>query len=158
MKKGMIGIIGAGVGTIAGAFGVICMKNRSETKLLGKVEKFKGYYYLLNQWLILKQEGKSLEQYFVDNGYKTVAVYGMGEMGNRLCEELKESRKVKIEYVIDRNTDTYSEVRMFGMGEKLPVVDVIVVTATFAFDEIREELAEKLDVPVISLNDVVYEA
>lgn len=157
MKKVIVGIMGVGVGVVAGSFCVLRKKKKSDARLSGKIEKFKGYYYLLNQWLVLKQEGKSLEQYFVDNGYKTLAIYGMGELGNRLYEELKNSKRVKTEYVIDQNTTTYSEVRMFDMEGTLPDVDVVIVTAIFAFDDIREELIKKLDVPVVSLNDVVYE-
>ncbi|MCI8377476.1 MAG: hypothetical protein HFH72_03035 [Lachnospiraceae bacterium] len=157
MKKGMIGMIGAGLGAVVGGIGVSCLKSGSEAKLLAKIEKFKGYYYMLNQWLMLKQEGKSLEQYFVDNGYKAVAIYGMGEMGNRLYEELKGSNEVKVEYVIDQNTAAYSEVKIFGLEEEFPSVDVIVVTATFAYDEIKEALLQKSNALVVSLNDVIYE-
>lgn len=42
------------------------------------------FYDILNQWLMLKQEDKSLEKYFVENNISSVAIYGMGEMFNRL--------------------------------------------------------------------------
>ena len=122
----------------------------------GKIEKFKGYYNMLNQWLMLKQEGKSLEKYFEDNGYKNIAIYGMGEIGNRLYNELKDSKKVKIKYVIDKNADICSETRIFNIDDNFPDVDAVIITATFAFDEIKEELGKRLYVPVISIDDVIY--
>ena len=41
--------------------------------------------------------------------------------------------------------------------DDLPEVDLIVVTPVHYFDEIEEMLADKVDCPVISIEDVVYE-
>ncbi len=37
-------------------------------------------------------------------------------------------------------------------------VDAIVVTAITFYDEIKEELSRKIDCPIISLEDILYEA
>lgn len=158
MKKGMVAVLAAVAGAAAGAFGVGTMEGKVIEKKEGKIDKFKSYYNMLNQWLILKQEGKSLVKYFTDNDYKSVAIYGMGEMGNRLYDELKGSG-VSVKYAIDKEAGTtYAEVEVKELDEELEPVDVVVVTATFAFDEIKEKLNEKIDFPVVSLDDVVYEA
>lgn len=121
-----------------------------------KIIKFKGYYNMLNQWLALKQEGKSLAEYFVTNGYKEIAIYGMGEMGNRLYDELKDT-EIQVKYAIDKNAaSTYSELDVKEIDDELTEVDVVVVTATFAFDEIKEKFSGKVDMPIVSLEDVVY--
>ena len=39
----------------------------------------------------------------------------------------------------------------------LEEVDVIVVTAIHYFDEIESMLGEKVDYPIISLEDIIYE-
>lgn len=159
MKKGFITITSLLAGAAVGATAMGKVKNSAVEAKAEKIDKFKGYYNMLNQWLVLKQEGKSLEQYFVDNGYETVAIYGMGEMGNRLYDELKNSDKVKIKYAVDKNADSaYSELEVLESADDLPEVDVLVVTATFAFDEIEEELSGKIDYPIVSLDDVVYES
>ena len=41
--------------------------------------------------------------------------------------------------------------------DELEPVDVIVVTAIYYFDEIEDMLSEKVDYPVISLEDILYE-
>lgn len=157
MKKGLLtGVVGV-VGVIGGAAAMGMMKGKAVDAKAEKVDKFKGYYNMLNQWLILKQEGKSLEQYFINNGYKTIAIYGMGEMGNRLYDELK-GTSIQVKYAVDQNAaSTYSELEVIDKNEGFEDVDVMVVTATFAFDEILEEVSGKVDFPVISLEDVVYE-
>lgn len=156
MKKGM-GVLGAIAGAAAGAIVVKKLSDKEINQKTTKVDKFKGYYNMLNQWLCIKQEGKSLVAYFKENGYKTVAIYGMGEMGNRLYDELKNT-EIEVKYAIDKNAVcTYSELQVFEVEDDLPEVDVVVVTATFAFDEIEEELSEKVAMPIVSLEDVVYE-
>lgn len=158
MKKGILATVSVLAGAAVGATAMGKVKNSAVEAKAERVDKFKGYYNMLNQWLVLKQEGKSLEQYFVKNGYKTVAIYGMGEMGNRLYDELKNSDKVEVKYAIDKNAaSTYSELEVLESEDNLPEVDVVVVTATFAFDKIEEELNEKINYPIVSLDDVVYE-
>ena len=43
------------------------------------------------------------------------------------------------------------------MDDDLENVDAIVVTAITFFDEIAEKLEEKVNCPVISLEDILYE-
>lgn len=156
MKKGSVALISALLGAAAGGAGSTYFAEKKLEKNQKKVDKFKNYYSLLNQWLLLKQEGKSLEDYFVGKGIKTVAIYGMGEMGNRLYDELKNSQ-IKVLYGIDKEASTvYSELEVIECEEISEDVDVIVVTAVFAFEEIAEELKNKVEFPVISLEDVVY--
>ena len=63
-----------------------------------------------------------------------------------------------VKYVIDKNAETiYADVDIVRPEDTLEAVDAIVVTATYYFDEIEEALCEKVDCPVISLEDVLYE-
>jgi len=146
----LTGLAGGAIVTTKLKNNIICAKDE-------KIDKFKLYYNLLNQWLMIKQEGKNLEQFFLDKNYHSIAIYGMGEMGNRLYEELK-GTSIEVKYAIDKNAGkTYSELEVVELEDDLKKVDVIVVSAVFAFDEIEVELSEKMDCPIISLEDVVYE-
>jgi len=158
MKKGSVAVLSALFGAVAGAAGNNVLSQKKIDQKAEKVDKFKSYYNMLNQWLLLKQEGKSLEKYFEENGYKTIAIYGMGEMGNRLYDELKNSKVVEVKYAIDKNaSSTYSELDVIDVDDEMDEVDAVVVSAIFAFDEIEEDLGAKVDCPVVSLEDVVYE-
>lgn len=158
MKKGGIAVLSTLIGAAAGAAAVGKVQGKTINQKAEKVDKFKGYYNMLNQWLVLKQEGKSLEKYFTDNGFKTIAIYGMGEMGNRLYDELK-GTSVTVKYAVDKNAaSTYSELDVIDPDDEYEEVDAIIVSAIFAFDEIEEMLSDKVDFPIVSLEDVVYEA
>ena len=157
MKKGIVGMVGGMVGVIAGAVAVGKVTGGTIDEKKKKIDKFKSYYNMLNQWLLIKQKGGSLDKYFKENGYHKIAIYGMGEMGERLYDELKNT-EVKVEYAIDQAAESvYSELKVIGKEEDFAPVDAIIVTAVFAFDEIEEELREKVNCPILSLEDVVYE-
>lgn len=157
MRKGTVAVFSTIAGVIAGALVGGSVTGKSVEQKSKKVDKFRGYYNLLNQWLFLKQSGKSLEEYFEKNNYKKIAIYGMGEMGNRLYEELKNSN-INIKYAIDKEAEcVYSELKVVDLEEELEEVDVIVVAATFAFEEIEEKLRDQVDCMIVSLEDVVFE-
>lgn len=157
MKKGMVNVLSTILGATVGAVVAKKIAGKKVEEKMGKIDKFKRYYNMLNQWLILKQEGQSLEKYFTDNGYKTLAIYGMGEMGNRLYEELKNT-SIEIKYAIDKNASgKYADIDVKDLEDELEVVDVVVVSAIFVYGEIVEELGSVIDFPIISLEDVVYE-
>lgn len=112
---------------------------------------------MFNQWLILKQEGKTIEKYFAENGFRRIAVYGMSYAGERLIDDLK-GTEVEVAYGIDRNADRiFSEVEIVNVEDTLQPVDAVVVTAIYNFDEIEEKLSELMDCPIISLEDIIYE-
>ena len=156
MSKGKSVVLSIIGGTLIGAIIFGGINIRTVAKKEKKIDKFKSYYNVLNQWLCLNQSKRSIVKYFKDNGYSNIAIYGMGEMGNRLCDELKNS-EITVKYGIDKAaSSTYSEIDVYEMDDELEPVDVVVVSAIFIFDEVEEELSEKLGCPVVSLEDVVY--
>ena len=44
-----------------------------------------------------------------------------------------------------------------SVEDELEEVDAVIVTAVTFFDDILEKLSQKLDCPVISLEDILYE-
>lgn len=156
MKKGVLASLTAITGIVTGTVVSRKICNNIIEQKEEKVDKFKTYYNLLNQWLQLKQNGKSLSEYFSNNKYNEIAVYGMGELGNRFIEELSNT-KVQVRYAIDKKAaSTYSDLKLIEPDDELEQVDAIVVTAIFAFEEVKELLSEKIDCPIISLEEIVY--
>ena len=80
----------------------------------------------------------------------------MGDIGKLLLEELSGST-INVKYGIDRKATGEGEVVVVNPDDKLEKVDAIVVTAIAYFDEIEEMLSEKVNCPIISLEDIVYE-
>lgn len=157
MKKITIAGLAALLGASAGATAVKAVQKPKTLRRADHTQKMTEFYRLLIEWLRIKQEGKSLVSFFVRNGYKTVAIYGMKELGERLYDELKDS-EIQVKYIIDKNADAiYADVDVVNPEDTLEEVDVIVVTAIHYFDEIEGALAAKTDCPVMSLEDIVYD-
>lgn len=119
--------------------------------------KFRRYYELYNQWLKLKNDGYRLETFFSQNGYKKIAIYGMGEIANRLIEELEDS-SVDILYGIDKNmSQAFAEIDIIGMDEcdRFDDVDCIVVTPVHVYEKIKKELEGKTKAMLHSVEEIL---
>lgn len=122
-----------------------------------QAEKNRAMFMIMDQWTNLKQEGRSLEEYFLKDGYLRIAVYGMGVVGKRLIKELRNS-KIQVVYGIDKNEDmVYTDLDVVTMEDELTKVDAVVVTVVKEFDAIREALSEKIDCQVIAIEDILSE-
>lgn len=111
----------------------------------------------MNQWLILKQEKKTIKPYFEKNGYKKVAIYGMSYLGERLLDDLN-ALGIEVSYAIDKNaSNLYSEIDIYAPDDILPEVDAVIVTATYYYDEIVDTLSKKFNCSIISLEDILYD-
>ena len=156
MKKGKITLVTGALGTVAAG---LAAGRKLKKEYDGRVEltqKLGSYYHILNQWLMIYQNGDSLVSYFVDNKYKSIAIYGYKELGERLYDELKDS-DVEVKYIIDRTADNiYAEVDAYTPDDVLMEVDAVIVTASYYFEEIEKMLGDKLDCPIVSIGDVVF--
>lgn len=157
MKKGtVLGLVSCILGGAA-ASAVYFIKKNQNINEMDKVKKFKTYYSMLNQWLMLRNAEKKLEEYFINHGYQSVAIYGMGEMGERFYEEMKTSQ-IEIKYAIDKSADyVLADIKIYGIDDTWESVDVIIVTSIFAYEEIRKTLENKVSCPIVSLEDVIQE-
>jgi hypothetical protein len=155
----MIMLVGAGIG-IAGTHYFKKKNKNNKSKDVRGFEKYRKYYDVTNRWILLKNEGISIEKYFIDRGINSIAIYGMGELGNRLLEELKTSNSVEVKYGIDRaQGHTYIDFPIKSLkntDERYDDVDLIVVTAVFDMEKIRIELESKTKSEIVSLDDVVF--
>lgn len=149
------------VGGIIG--GIIYLAQKALKKETDYKNRFKSYYNVTNQWLLNKNEEKNVGDYFKDNNYKTIAIYGMGNMGELFYEEVKKT-DVKVAYFIDKN----AEELYYGIDD-IPVVnikdiesrekvDAIIVTPIYDFESISEDLVDSSKgAEIVSLEDVIYE-
>ena len=122
-----------------------------------KNDKLYKSYVLLIEWLSWKSRKKNIAEWLLNRDIKSVAIYGMGELGNRLYEDLSKFEDViNVNYVIDNNiTNTFSELPVLSLEDNLPKVDAIIVTPFFAFESIENPIKKKLpDTNIISLAEI----
>lgn len=157
MRKGIISVLSALTGAAigAGAVGKVVTGEKEKAKAMS--DKHLALFLMMNQWVKVKQEGKNLAEYFKENSYKKIAIYGMSYAGETLVDELKNT-EIEVAFGIDKNADSiYADVDIVSLEDDFVEVDAVVVTAIAFFDEIEEKLSEKVDCPILSLEDILFE-
>ena len=140
-------------------------KNRTDDEktekqaLLKELNKFRSYYKLLDRWLLLKEQGKRLDCFFKNHGYKKIVIYGFAALGKHLYEELADSSSVSVVGAMDRRRGLfYGDIVICSLEDELPECDAIIVTAVAESEEITRMLKRKTEKPIISLQEVVFYA
>lgn len=149
-------VLGILLGFSVGALNIIRLKNNRLKDVNKKEDKYRLYYKVLNKWLKIKNDGKSLSLYFSNNNINKIAIYGMGELGNRLYEELKNNEDILVIGGIDKDVDKTAEIKIYSLDETLPEIDAIIVTAIFEFDEIKNKLERVTNASILSIEDIVF--
>ncbi len=119
-------------------------------------DKFGRLFLLMSHWVQIRQEGKCISSYFHKNGYQTVAVYGLGRVGETLIKELSGS-DISVAYAIDQNADKDSDGFVVSPDSVLKQVNVVVVTPIASYGEIKLKLKEKMNCPIVSIEDILFE-
>lgn len=118
-------------------------------------DKYYFLYKMCKKWIQNKQKGISLEKKLDKSNVKKVAIYGWGEIGWLLDTELCKGR---IEYIIDRNAqDLIIKYPAFLPTDKLPAVDLVIVTIIDQYEVIKEELLKHNNIPICSIDELVCE-
>ena len=119
-------------------------------------------YVTMKQWLLNRNEGKYIAEYFDGCPYKSAAIYGAGDLGKLLIYELKDAN-IEIKYFIDRSAQGRVEeheipIYLCEQVNNLESVDVIIVTPINDYIQVTRELIhQEIDIPTISLRDIIFE-
>lgn len=125
--------------------------------LNNKITQYKTYWRLMDKWMRKKENNISLGSIIQRKGYSHIAIYGYGILGEHLIKEL-EKTEVVIDYLIDtRKTTNNYEFRMVNLDGELPETNLIVVSVINEYDTIYQRLAQMTDIPIVSLEEIVFE-
>lgn len=109
----------------------------------------------LRQSLYLLEDWHHVEQFMLNQGMCRIAIYGMGIVGEAFWERIRDT-KIEVVYGIDKWKDT-SCIEIKRPNEIGRDMDVIIVTVEPDFQNIRKELSEIIDVPIILLSSLLDE-
>lgn len=119
--------------------------------------KYIRMFGVLDYWFEMKRKHKEIETYFRNNDFRTIAVYGIGYLGKHFVEELDQS-DITVKFIVDKKAEqSPNKIAIYRPDDLFPEVDVIVVTAIVDFDDISDLLESKVDCPIVSLEDIIYE-
>ncbi len=120
-------------------------------KLCDKQKQFS----ILYQWKLLSSKNliqDYMKRFFKGNG--GVAIYGLGEWGILLYEELMQLG-IHVVYGIDRGVFSFYSLPVYKPDEPLQKVDYIIVTPIRALNEIKAQMEEKKIGKVVTIEEIV---
>ena len=81
----------------------------------------------------------------------------MNDIAHVMIAELKES-DVTVSFCVDRNADNlFLEMPSYRPDQELPEVDACVVALPDIYKDISETLSKKMNCPILSIEDVVWD-
>ncbi len=151
MKKNKEIVIAFFMGIFVMFFGKKVFQNKAR---VSNQDKFGAYYDVLNKWLKLKETNQTIEEHLKKKGIKTVAIYGMGDLGKHLLNDLKNT-DIEVKYAIDRSFLAISEIDIYEPDADMPPVDAVIITPVFDYDSICKNLKLKVNCKLLSIADLV---
>jgi len=147
--------------------GVLQLKNMAdriffskERRMLKKeLERFQWLLKITNELLCLNISQKHWYQPLERKGYQNVAVYGMGELGIRLAEDIILNSSMKLLYGLDQNAHQLSLVCPVYQLEEiydLPKPDIIVLTAHSTDDILKRSSGDASGCEVLKIEEVIH--
>ncbi len=120
-------------------------------------DKYKLYYELLSSINSALMKGKHLYE-CIDPAVRTVAIYGMGNIGKILYEDFSQCENHTVSYCIDnRNAKNDLPVECISLAEleKYEKTDLVIVSVPLDFEMIRDSIYTIYDTKVISIVDLI---
>jgi len=119
-----------------------------------RAEKFELYYNDIDLWLTLREEGINIATQLKKRSVETVAIYGFGITGRHLLYDLQNA-ELSCKYIVDRQkSKVHADLPVYTPDEKLPNVDLIIISSYFYMDEI----SKMLPYSSVSLGELIHAA
>lgn len=112
---------------------------------------------MYEQWIRLMHAGRGIANYLQSRGYSHVALYGLGETGKLVIQEL-DGAGIPIDYILDPDStfNHYNGHEIKKNDSGLKPTDVMIITEFSNRDDVADELESTLDCPVLALDDLLF--
>lgn len=118
-----------------------------------KMIRFEGYWKILDKLLVFKERGRAVADLLNERDIHTIIIYGIGMLGRHIAHDLSGSQ-VKIVCAIDRKISNEFEFPVISLEEEIPEADAILVTPTYDFLQIKEQLKKNTQISILSIEDI----
>lgn len=116
----------------------------------------------LKRWLENRNNNRNISDYFMECGYRSIAIFDAGEIGHILYDEIKNS-EIEIKWFVDKNAEGICEID--GIPVKriqevfdLPEVDIVCISPIYDYEALNTYLvSHDANIRTLSLKDAVYE-
>lgn len=131
------------------------ISNNNDTKI--NIKEQTEYEKICEEWEKISNKGHKIWEYLLNHKYRKIAIYGIGNLGIKVYEEIEES-PIEISYVVDRNSSYIEEVlKVVNPNDILPEIDLLLVAVAKEEKEIINKYKEKYTFPVMGISDIINE-
>jgi len=130
------------------------IESEESISLRGEYYRTKLNLGIVNSWQKIKNSNGRLSEYFEYKNIKSINIYGMGHLGERLAEELI-NEGFDLRYGIDRNSSDFKKIKVIKPEEDFGEAQAIVVTPIHIFNDIKFDLERMSDKKIISLEEMI---
>jgi hypothetical protein len=118
----------------------------------GNEGKMLGLY---NKWIYLRNNNVKISSSSYFDKVNSISIYGYGEIGKRLVEELENEGKV-IRFIVDSNAYfRYADYDFYTINEDFPKTELMIVTDIGAYESLLQTLNKKTNTMIVSFEDVI---
>lgn len=112
---------------------------------------------ILDKWLDIIEKDGNIDNVLSKLKKKKIAIYGYGMLGRHFIAQLIQLN-YDVVYVVDRRKNIESNIPLYGLDDKWPESDYIIVTAAYEYGEIYRYIKQKDDkIKIVSLEHLIMD-
>lgn len=133
------------------------LSNIDAQRIYGDFIKFNKMFHIMFDWIKLRNRGIGIDRYLKKYNYLSIAIYGMGYIGECLYEELQDS-DISVQYGIDCTAiDFFGELPIVRIETDLRKVDAVIMTIAKEDKKLIKMVREKIECPIIMISEILAE-
>ena len=107
---------------------------------------------------------ENLSRYFDMNGYKNIAVYGIGKLGTLILKNIDTTRLESVCIIDENKAVCFGDMEMISIQElaEKKETDMVLVTPLLDYPQIEEQICSMREIPVVSAKelmcDMIYQS
>ncbi len=120
-------------------------------------DKYWVLFSMMKDWCLILQKGRRVADYLIEKKFKKIAIYGLGDIGEALYNEIKKS-SIDIVCGIDKSEFYLTEgISVISPEDEIPGnIDAIIVTPVMSYEDIYKLLKNKTEAKILSLEDIIF--
>lgn len=107
---------------------------------------------------------ENLSRYFDINGYKNIAVYGIGKLGTLILKNIDTTRLESICIIDENKAVRFGNMEMISIQElaEKKEIEMVLVTPLLDYPQIEAQICSMCEIPVVSAKelmcDMIYQS
>lgn len=136
------------------------MTKQELEKEKASTKKVSALLMLANRIIRANIQGKAISSKLEELGITSVAIYGMGEIGERAMEDILSNSSVRLLYGMDiKASELYMAVPVYTLQQAVGMEkpDLILLTALDGSGKLKKEIQEKMSCEVMTIGELLGE-